>query len=208
VGVAVREGNGAAAGSATAQSPRLLARRRSLPSGRAVVGGFLVALAALGAFVAARGTGNGPSHHYVVAAHDIVAGTKLTARDLRTSAVDLPDDMAARAFTDTAAVVGRVATTSLASGELVQASSVVGGDAADPRFQLSVPVERSRALDGLLVAGAEHLTDVTGRQVSEQEVAAYWRRVVENNRDRLVSPTNPDLLFAGQILELPAVAVG
>ncbi|MEY2430835.1 MAG: hypothetical protein QOC92_560 [Acidimicrobiaceae bacterium] len=154
VGVAVRTGgNGAATGTANADSSLLLKRRRSLPSGRAVVGGFLVAVAALGAFVAARGTGGGPSQLYVVVAHDVVAGTKLKASDLRTTAVDLPDDMAARAFTNVDAVAGRIATTSLANGELVQASSVVGGDAADPRFQLSIPVERSRALDGLLVAG-------------------------------------------------------
>jgi Flp pilus assembly protein CpaB len=154
VGVAVRtEGNGAATVTGTSDAPRLLARRRNLPSGRAVVGGFLVALAALGAFVAARGTGGGPSHHYVVVAHDVIAGTTLRASDLRTEAVDLPTELAARAFTDPAAVVGRVTTTGLANGELVQASSVVGGGAADPRFQLSVPVERARALDGLLVAG-------------------------------------------------------
>jgi Flp pilus assembly protein CpaB len=147
------EGNGAATATGTSDASRLLTRRRNLPSGRAVVGGFLVALAALGAFVAARGTGGGPSHHYVVVAHDVIAGTTLRASDLRTEAVDLPVAMAGRAFTDPAAVVGRITTTALANGELVQASSVVGGDAADPRFQLSIPVERSRALDGLLVAG-------------------------------------------------------
>ena len=147
------EGNGAATGTGQSDPQRLLAKRRTLPSGRAVVGGFLVALAALGAFVAARGTGGGPSHRYVVVSHDVIAGTELRDSDLSTAAVDLPGEMAARAFTDPAAVVGRVVTTSLANGELVQASAVVGGDAADPRFQLSVPVERSRALDGLLVAG-------------------------------------------------------
>jgi Flp pilus assembly protein CpaB len=154
VGVAVRtEGNGAATTTGNSSASRLLTRRRNLPSGRAVVGGFLVALAALGAFVAARGTGDGPSQHFVVVAHDVIAGTTLRASDLRTEAVDLPGEMAGRAFTDPAAVIGRITTTALANGELVQASSVVGGDAADPRFQLSVPVERSRALDGFLVAG-------------------------------------------------------
>ena len=129
VGVAVRtEGNGAAAATGTSDASRLLTRRRNLPSGRAVVGGFLIALAALGTFVAARGTGGGPSHHYVVVAHDVIAGTTLRASDLRTEAVDLPNEMAGRAFTDPAAVVGTVTTTALANGELVQASSVVGSD--------------------------------------------------------------------------------
>lgn len=147
------DGNGSAS-SASAQAPtRPLTRRRALPSGRAVVGGFLVAVAALGAFVAARGTGDGPSRSYVVVARDVVAGTTLRDADLRTSAVDLPEDLAARSFTDPSALVGRVLTTTLASGELIQASSVVGGSAADPRLQLSLPIEKARALDGLLVAG-------------------------------------------------------
>src|SRR2546421_9053198 len=91
VGVAVRtEGNGAATATGNSDAQRLLTRRRNLPSGRAVVGGFLVAIAALGAFVAARDTGGGPSHHYGVAAHDVIAGTTLKSTDLRTEAVDLP----------------------------------------------------------------------------------------------------------------------
>ena len=147
------EGNGAAVTAAPLDPTRVLTRRRRLPSSRAVVGGFLVALAALAAFVAAQGTGDGPSHRYVVAARDLIAGSTLRADDLRTEAVDLPSAMAGRAFTDPSTLIGRVTTTALASGELVQASSVVSGEAADPRFQLSIPVERSRALDGLLVAG-------------------------------------------------------
>ena len=153
MGLAVRrEGNGATAADVV-EGPRLVAHRRRLPSGRAVVGAFLVALAALGAFVTARGTGGGPSHAYVVAAHDVVAGTKLQAGDLRTEAMDLSDAAARHAFSDVATLVGRLTTASLSSGELVQASGVVAGDAAIPRVQLSVPVERARALDGLLVSG-------------------------------------------------------
>lgn len=154
VGVAVgKEAIGSAAGTAFAEPPRLVTRRRNLPSGRAVVGAFLVAIAALGAFVAARGTSSGPSQSYVVVTHDVLAGSTLQTSDLRTEPVDLPSELAGRAFTDPSAVVGRVVTASLASGELVQASAVVGGDAADPRLQLSVPVERSRALDGLVAPG-------------------------------------------------------
>jgi len=124
-----------------------------MPSGRAVVGGLLVALAALAAFVAARGDQGGPTGSYVVVAHDVVAGTKLQANDLRTVSMDLPDALAHRAFTDVGAVAGRLTTSPLSDGELVQASAVLGGDAADSRYQLSVPVERSRALDGLIARG-------------------------------------------------------
>ena len=36
-------------------------------------------------------------------------------------------------------------------------------------------------------------------------VDAYWRRLVELNRPRLVDPANPDLLYPGQVLVLPSI---
>jgi nucleoid-associated protein YgaU len=36
-------------------------------------------------------------------------------------------------------------------------------------------------------------------------VDAYWRRLIAANRSRLVDPANPDLLFPGQALTLPAI---
>jgi hypothetical protein len=51
---------------------------------------------------------------------------------------------------------------------------------------------------------AEHLADVNGRPVSDQEVDAYWRQLIDVNRSRLVNPTDIDLLFTGQALALPA----
>jgi len=36
-------------------------------------------------------------------------------------------------------------------------------------------------------------------------VDAYWRRLVELNRPRLVDPANPDLLYPGQVLVLPPI---
>jgi hypothetical protein len=51
---------------------------------------------------------------------------------------------------------------------------------------------------------AEVLADALGRPATEREVAAHWRRLVEANRGRLVDPGNPDLLYPGQQLVLPA----
>ena len=150
MGVAIRNGH---ALSEAHDEPRVVAPRRQLPGGRAVVGGFLVALAALGAFVAARGTDQGPAHSYVTVSRDLPSGTKLQAGDLRLVPMDLPDGLASRAFAETSALVGRLTIHPLAQGELVQASAVVTGEAADPRSQVSVPVDRSRALDGQLASG-------------------------------------------------------
>jgi LysM domain len=44
----------------------------------------------------------------------------------------------------------------------------------------------------------------TGQEPGDAEVDAYWRRLVEANASRLSDPANPDLLFAGQVLVLPA----
>ena len=44
--------------------------------------------------------------------------------------------------------------------------------------------------------------------MSEREIASYWRQVIELNRARLVNPHDADLLFTGQIIELPAIAPG
>ena len=42
-----------------------------------------------------------------------------------------------------------------------------------------------------------------GRAPTNQEVAAYWRPLIEANRTRLAHPANPSLLFVGQELVLP-----
>lgn len=49
------------------------------------------------------------------------------------------------------------------------------------------------------------LVDAWGRRVSEDEIGPYWRRLVEANEDRLVEPTNPDLILPGQQFVLPPV---
>src|SRR4051794_21908661 len=68
----------------------VIAPRRGLPSGRAVVGGFLVALAAVGIFAAYSGAQRRSRTFYVVAAHDVAPGTRLSAADLSLTAIDLP----------------------------------------------------------------------------------------------------------------------
>ena len=42
-----------------------------------------------------------------------------------------------------------------------------------------------------------------GRPASVAEVAGYWRALIAANTDRLADRGNPDLLFAGQVLDLP-----
>lgn len=43
-----------------------------------------------------------------------------------------------------------------------------------------------------------------GRGPSEAEIVPYWRRLVEANRSELAHRDNPDLIFPGQVFEVPA----
>lgn len=49
------------------------------------------------------------------------------------------------------------------------------------------------------------LAEAWNRPPAAHEVAPFWRALVADNRSRLADPDNPDLLFAGQVLTVPAV---
>ena len=57
--------------------------------------------------------------------------------------------------------------------------------------------------DHLWAIAERHLRDHRGHPVDDAEVAAYWVRLVEANRGRLVDPEDPDLVLPGQRFVLP-----
>ena len=74
-------------------APRRLGPSRRLPTGRAVVGGLLVALAALGVLWAlTRGDGE-PTVEYLVLAHDVQAGDIVGMEDFEITEMVLPDQV-------------------------------------------------------------------------------------------------------------------
>lgn len=131
---------------------RRLRPRRGLPGGRAVVGGLLVAVAAVGIFAAVSGAGRGPSTEYYVAARDISPGSVLTERDIEPLAIDVPERMEGRVFTQPDAIIGAVVVGPLSEGELIQAGGLASGtDAEVPTF--SVALEEANANAGELTRG-------------------------------------------------------
>ena len=48
------------------------------------------------------------------------------------------------------------------------------------------------------------LRDAWQRPPADHEIDGYWRRLVDDNRDRLVDPDVPDLIFPGQVFRVPA----
>lgn len=68
----------------------------------------------------------------------------------------------------------------------------------------------SQGPDDWEVQPGDHLWSMAERTLGgqgergEAEVARYWLRLIEANADRLADPDNPDLIFPGQVLVVPA----
>ena len=143
----------------TTDRARRVAKRTPLPTGRAVVGGLLVAASALGVFAAYSAATAGPETRYVVARHEIPAGTRLTRADLAFVVMDAPDVLAGKAiFRDPDQLVGTTVVDGVGEAELIQASDVVRKESGTDELEVSFAIESSRALGGNLAAG--ELVDV------------------------------------------------
>lgn len=156
--LAVRQGNGKsphsrAAGRADGQS-RPLGQLRGLPSGRAVVGGLLIALAAVGTFAAYTGATAQHRVDYVVAHKALSVGQRISAADLALAPMGLPPSVADRwAFRHESSLVGSRVVGPLAAGELIQASDVVAGANTSAQEQMSFAIAGSDAVGGSLQPG-------------------------------------------------------
>ncbi|HEY4376975.1 MAG TPA: SAF domain-containing protein, partial [Acidimicrobiales bacterium] len=106
-----------AAGPSSIDAPRSIRPRRGLPGTRAVVGGLLVAVAALGTFAVTTGAGRHAVPRYVVARRPIAAGQRIQAGDLASAPIDLPGASRQSAFGRIAAVAGAVALGPIQPGE-------------------------------------------------------------------------------------------
>lgn len=128
---------------------------------RAAAGALLITLAALGVFIGWSRATSPPTTTYVVAARAVAPGQVLASGDLVAQPMELSDAVAGGAFTDGTMLVGAVAVAPLEAGDLIQRSAVVQpeGDrsraAVDAlqRRQVSLSLDRSRAVAGLLEAG-------------------------------------------------------
>ena len=128
-------------------------RRRPLPGGRAVFGGFLVAVAVVGTVAAQQAASGPPDTRYVVAAAPLLAGRAIRADDLTTRAVDLPEPLARRAYQDPGPLVGRVLAATVAPGELVQASALAQRGPAPGEREVSFTADPARSLGQRIAPG-------------------------------------------------------
>jgi Flp pilus assembly protein CpaB len=132
---------------------REVQRRSSLPSGRAVVGGFLVAAAVVGVVAVISGGSGTPADAYAVVTADVDAGEVLRPADLELVPLDLPDAQRTVSYTDLSVLDGATALAPLTAGQLVQSSDVAKPPGGPGLASVSLPVEPARALDGDLRRG-------------------------------------------------------
>ncbi len=88
-----------------------------------------------------------------MASGEIAAGEPLELGDLAVAAIDLPPELAGRAFDDPDALVGAVALAPLSRYDLVLASHVAEGRGAVDHEELSFAIDASRAVGGALRRG-------------------------------------------------------
>lgn len=91
--------------------------------------------------------------------------------------------------------------------EVPVTASPIATPAPLPRPTISTPTWTIERGESLWTVAAEHLAASTGRTPTDAQVTPYWALLVETNRHRLADPGDPDLVFAGQVVELPPVAV-
>jgi flagella basal body P-ring formation protein FlgA len=95
-------------GGADGDAALRVSRASSLPTGRAVAGGFLVAVAAVLVLTAWLATRPSAGQPWVVTTRALATGSRLQASDLTTLRMRLAAPTDGRAFHDPTALVGRV----------------------------------------------------------------------------------------------------
>lgn len=109
------------------------------------MGGFLVALAAVGLFGTYAQAQRASDTRFAVAARDLPVGTRLSRNDVVMVAMDLPDTASTRAFPRVGLVEGQLLIGPVAKGELVQAGSVLPQDRTPPFREITVQVDAGQA---------------------------------------------------------------
>jgi Flp pilus assembly protein CpaB len=132
---------------------RVVTRAPGVPGSRAVVGGALIALAALGTFLSWQQATGTPQHSYAVADRTLEPGDPLAAADIRFEPIDLPAGVSAGAFRSAGDLEGRVLVAPVGEGELLQRGSLSDQGTPDPAAEVSVALDRELAVDGRLRAG-------------------------------------------------------
>ncbi len=128
-------------------------RVAALPSGRAALGALLVTIAALITFVA-YARSHGPARgHYLVATHDLVAGSAVSVDDVRIARVDVPNDIAPQLLQPGTPFDGVVALGPIRAGQFLQAGNLIRKPAGAQTREISLALDAAQAAGGHLLPG-------------------------------------------------------
>ena len=164
---------GAVNGAATS---RRVERRVGLPSGRAVVGGLLMALAAIGTFLAYADATADDTIDVLIASRDLRPGEVLRPGDVELVPVELPRQVRGL-FGAVEAAVGREVVAPVDAGEFLQASATSAGTEGDESLEITLALPGNRAV-GRLAAG-ERVDVFSTWDGSVTELVAVDARVLE-----------------------------
>ena len=68
---------------------------------------------------------------------------------------------------------------------------------------IAAPEPPPPAAEEVVVVSGDSFWSIAVDEASGRDLIAYWSALIEANRDRLVDPSNPDLLYPNQVLRLP-----
>jgi Flp pilus assembly protein CpaB len=125
-----------------------------MPSGRALVGGLLVAVSTIGIFAAYRAASTPTVTNWLIINSEVEAGATIRSENLAFAPMDIHRETRERAFTDPEEVIGRVAVVHLHKGELVQQSTIARGvDSVSPARRVGISLDPADALGGAVKVG-------------------------------------------------------
>lgn len=127
-------------------------RHVSLPGGRALLGGLLVALSAVGLVATQRGVDEPVGAKVLIARRSIPAGSTIVSRDLGWVSMSLYDGTARHAFRSPRQLVGRSAAVPIAADELISSAMLAPKGPTTGR-RVSIELTSASALGGSLHPG-------------------------------------------------------
>ena len=176
-------------------TPRFLRRLLASASGLAISGVGL-ALASTPVLVGVEGAGSSSQPT------EVSTATLQRISPVEVKVPALVDGVPARPAQDASVSTAELSVLDLSGlGEALAATVDAPTTVVDETWEVA-------AGDHLWMIAEEVLTESIDSTPSEAEVARYWRQLIEANRDRLVAPDNPDLLYPGQVLTIPAPTAG
>ena len=143
---------------AAAGASRRAAPARASIRPRAIAGGILCGVAALGLWWAFEQSAAAPETSYFVARSRLAPGSVIEPTDVALVPIHLPPEVSVTVFGNGDDVVGNLVVGAVHAGQLLTRGDVGSpGFASDRRegYAISVELDRSRALNGLLTAGEQ-----------------------------------------------------